>query len=221
MEGSQVLPLEITAVPETLTVGLIAKHNVCLWSLRCQSSVLTNTLLGLNPSLCFVEWLCVCVTVWKRMGDVCESKKKRKKTSVKCLCPSLIPLPAFDDDAIQGQAIFHWIKAFSRSTSELKWMMVFVWLLCVWKKQSKSSGDQKAFIFLRLSMADSIVNSLYFFPHLQSYSNSKCRGIWFFQTYTVFKMQCIHLNHRMYIIYWSAFWPLSQLLIQLLLLKNK
>lgn len=40
--------------------------------------------------------------------------------------PLLIPLPAFDDDAIQGQAIFHWIKAFSRSTSELKWMMVFV-----------------------------------------------------------------------------------------------
>lgn len=137
MEGSQVLPLEITAVPETLTVGLIAKHNVCLWSLRCQSSVLTNTLLGLNPSLCFVEWLCVCVTVWKRMGDVCESKKKkRKKTNVKCLCPSLIPLPAFDD-AIQGQAIFHWIKAFSRSTSELKWMMVIVWLLCVWTKTDK------------------------------------------------------------------------------------
>lgn len=33
----------------TLTAGLIVKHNVCLWSLRCQSSTLTNSLLLLNP----------------------------------------------------------------------------------------------------------------------------------------------------------------------------
>lgn len=92
---------------------------------------------GFKPLSLFCRMaLCVCYSVKENGGRVWVQKKKRKKTNVKCLCPSLIPLPAFDD-AIQGQAIFHWIKAFSRSTSELKWMMVIVWLLCVWTKTDK------------------------------------------------------------------------------------
>lgn len=99
METSQVLaPLREHVVHEALTAGLTVKHNVCLWSLRCQSLILTNTPLLLNPHcVSYLMILCVCV----------------------CLSRAPIILPAFDD-AIQGQAILHRIKAFSRPTTELE-----------------------------------------------------------------------------------------------------
>lgn len=81
MERSQIL----CAVHETLTAGLIVKHNVCLWSLRCQSSALTNTLLLLNPHCALLNvFVCECVLQCEGARAVCESKKK---TSVKMSLP--------------------------------------------------------------------------------------------------------------------------------------
>ena len=80
---------------ETLTVGLIVKHNVCLWSLRCQSSILTNTLLLLKPHCALLNgfvYLCVCVfcSVTEH-GVMCESKKKTSvKMSLSSLCQPLM-----------------------------------------------------------------------------------------------------------------------------------
>jgi len=59
----------------------------------------------------------MCVLQCKKSTGLFVSLKKEKKTIR--IEMSLIPLPAFDD-AIQGQAILEWIKAFSRATAGLK-----------------------------------------------------------------------------------------------------
>lgn len=112
--------------------------------------------------------LCVCFTVWKRVGT-CVSLKKKEKKKDKCkmslpllsLCQPLMMMQSKDRQYFTGLKLSAGLPVSSNG-----W-----WCLCDFcaseKKQSKSSGDQKGFKFLRLSMADSIVNSLSsFFPHL-------------------------------------------------------
>lgn len=74
-KGAKFSPLQASAaVGKTLPAGLMVKHNVCLWSLRCQSSILTNTPLLLNPHCVLLNGfvyqcvLSVCVCFLQREG---------------------------------------------------------------------------------------------------------------------------------------------------------
>lgn len=74
---------------ETLTEGLIVKHNVCLWSLRCQSSILDKHPADSKPSLCVcLMVLCMCESVCARLQCEGTCVTLREKDKCRSVFPS-------------------------------------------------------------------------------------------------------------------------------------